>query len=368
MIKKILSGLVLFAFFTIPTVVLGANQNLILSQTAFNITQGKEATGIIASPGDTLRYTLSTTNSDKKTIFGYIASIDLIDVLDDSELLISDSDPFKLEGKSIKFNPVDIQANEKVTHRFAVKVNNKPVNFVLKSKYGNGLWLGISKVGVLALNAETSLYVRNVSRKEDKFKVETEAFFGEQLEYLLWVKNVGNLALTNLEVKPMMPFQGKVLLALDTGATLVNQAKPSALTLTNNSWSTLFSKLIQNDTLHLKFKAVVSDETERQLVIAVSVRANDLTVQNASAPIWVVKKPVAKPEDKKEEKKVEEKKQEEVKIQPAVAQTTTVVPVKVLPKAGANEAIGASALSVVSIFGLIYRRQKKWLDILLRGL
>lgn len=367
MIKKILSGLVLLAFFTIPTIVLGANQNLILSQTAFNITQGKEATGVIASPGDTLRYTLSTANSDKKTVFGYVTSIDLIDVLDDSEILILDSDPFKLEGKSIKFSPVDIQSGEQVTHRFAVKVNNKPVNFVLKSKYGNGLWIGISKVGVLATNAETALYVRNVSKKEDTFRLETKAEKGEILEYLLWVKNTGNLALTKLEVKPALPLQNGKLLLLDTNATLVNQAKPKALLVTDNSWTPFLEKLIPSDTLHLKFKATVNDGTERQLAAAVSLRGENLTIQNASAAIWVVK-PATKPEEKKEEKKVEEKKQEEAKIQPAVAAATTVAGVLILPKAGVNEAIGASALSVVSILGLIYRRQRKWLDILLKQL
>lgn len=202
---------------------------------------------------------------------------------------------------------------------------------------------------------DAAMYVRNVSKKEGKFSERTEASKGEVVEYLFWVKNVGGNPVTNLQIKPSLPFGN--LLTLDTSGTLIIHTQSSSIGLSDGYWTGIVvPKLIKNDTFHIRFKATVSDDkAPRQLVAAMLVKSDNTEIQKVEAPIWVVKaSETATPEQPKEEQKPAEQ-----TLEKKLALHTKPQKISVLPRGGANGIAYSAIASGLLLLGLgVYRRKK----------
>jgi uncharacterized repeat protein (TIGR01451 family) len=93
-------------------------------KTASNISRGiSDANNTTALPGETIKYTLTTTNKGKATIKDYVVNENISDVLDYADL-IDTGGATKNEENILVWPKSDIKANKTVTFSFTIKVKD----------------------------------------------------------------------------------------------------------------------------------------------------------------------------------------------------------------------------------------------------
>ncbi|MBI4049992.1 MAG: DUF11 domain-containing protein [Candidatus Doudnabacteria bacterium] len=109
-------------------------------KTAFNLTQGVDATSIAANPGDSIVYTLYFKNTGAAQLSGIIIEDNIQDILQLAQ--ITDQGGAVSVNGSIKYASVDIPVGVEVSRSFTVRVRN-PSEFpaghdsVMTNIYGN---------------------------------------------------------------------------------------------------------------------------------------------------------------------------------------------------------------------------------------
>lgn len=120
-------------------------------KTAKNITQGiNDAGGTTAKPGDTIEYTLTTTNKGKVTIQDYVVNEGIGDVLDYSTV-VSLHGGTKGEYEIVSWPKEDIPGNSSIENKITVKIKDilpdtpasatdpKHFDMVMTNVYGNAV-------------------------------------------------------------------------------------------------------------------------------------------------------------------------------------------------------------------------------------
>lgn len=112
--------------------------NIVLSKKAYNDTKMVDATLQMADRGNTITYTLTTTNNGNADAVNYIIRDDLSGVLPLAD--IADTRGGIVSGNMITYPAVTIKPGETVTKTFVVKVKTTlapTLSFQMKNTYGN---------------------------------------------------------------------------------------------------------------------------------------------------------------------------------------------------------------------------------------
>ena len=99
---------------------LAAGTSFALRKTAFNLTQGVDATTVAANPGDIIVYTLNYRNTGGGTIAGAVIEDSIHDVLELSQ--ITNQGGATSVNSVIRYPPVDVPAGVEVSRTFQVRV------------------------------------------------------------------------------------------------------------------------------------------------------------------------------------------------------------------------------------------------------
>ena len=128
--------------------------NLDFKKATFNDTQGKDATTVLANPGDTITYTLTISNNGNDTASGVEVKDDISDVLEYANPL----DQVSITNGVISLGTVNIPASENVSKTFRVQVKNplpgnsqngKHFDFKMENTYGNTVIIEIKRPGAI---------------------------------------------------------------------------------------------------------------------------------------------------------------------------------------------------------------------------
>ncbi|QQS23304.1 DUF11 domain-containing protein [bacterium] len=118
--------------------------NIVQAKTAFNNTKNADAVSVKAERGNTITFTLKTTNSGTADSVNYIITDDLSGVLPLADLV--DLGGATLEGNILTFPAVTIKPGETITKTFQVKVKSSlaaNLSFQIKNTYGNTVVIDI---------------------------------------------------------------------------------------------------------------------------------------------------------------------------------------------------------------------------------
>lgn len=180
------------------------------SKTAWNDTQGKDATPVVAHAGDQITYHLVTKNTGTANSANFVIEDGIRDILDYADIVsISDlgtavnvpNDALRDNQTLVRYPAVTIQPGQTVDRNLVVKVKNPipttPQNgnafdFVMFNRYGNSVVIVIEH-GAPVVTIQKD--VRNVTKGETAFIDSNTANPGDTLEYQVKVKNMSNKAI-----------------------------------------------------------------------------------------------------------------------------------------------------------------------------
>lgn len=131
------------------------NVTLTLSKTAYNVSQGKDATTVIAKPGDVINYSLFVKNSGSLPATGYVFEDNITDVLELSDLTTYNG--ATINGQTLVWSAMTIPANLTIEKTFSVVVKNPlPTNtdYVMTNVFGNQVKVSV-KAPFVAPNTGT---------------------------------------------------------------------------------------------------------------------------------------------------------------------------------------------------------------------
>ncbi len=180
-------------------------------KSAFNVTQNRDATTILANAGDVIKYTLKTGNTGN-TSTAYTVSDDISDILEYAN--VTNTNGAEVVAGVIKWSQTTINAGQTITNTFDVKVKSPlPTggDFLMVNIYGNAVSVGIAQPTPLPPSLNIQKLVRNVSRNEQNFTLSNSAIPGETLEYKVWFKNVGQGLATGVVLQDVLPANVKYL-------------------------------------------------------------------------------------------------------------------------------------------------------------
>lgn len=122
----------------ITTTTKPGSPNITQSKRAFNNTKNVDATSVHADRGNTITFTLTTTNTGSADYNNYVIRDDLSQVLPLAEIV--DLGGGRLEGNTLVFPSVDIDKGDTVTKTFKVRVKSSlssTLSYQIKNTYGN---------------------------------------------------------------------------------------------------------------------------------------------------------------------------------------------------------------------------------------
>ncbi|MBI2607521.1 MAG: DUF11 domain-containing protein [Candidatus Doudnabacteria bacterium] len=120
--------------------VVGGNIDLVLSKSAYNLTQGRDATAVTARAGDQIEYILRVENRGNATATNFVIEDSIADILELADLLSYSGATFDSSARVLRWPSENIGAGQTVEKRFSVRVKS-PVpggtDLVMTNVYGN---------------------------------------------------------------------------------------------------------------------------------------------------------------------------------------------------------------------------------------
>lgn len=119
-----------------------------LRKTAFNVTQGADATTVAANPGDVISYTLYYKNTGQTTIQNAVIQDDIHDVEELAQ--VSDQGGAVSVNSSIVYAPIDVPPGVEISRTFQVRVKDASLfpassDLVMDNVYGNEIRVLVRK-------------------------------------------------------------------------------------------------------------------------------------------------------------------------------------------------------------------------------
>ncbi len=114
------------------------NPNITQSKRAFNNTKNVDATSVQADRGNTITFTLTTTNTGRGDARNYVIRDDLSQVLPLVDVISTNGGT--INGNTLTYPAIDIDAGETVTKTFTVRVKSSlssTLSYQIKNTYGN---------------------------------------------------------------------------------------------------------------------------------------------------------------------------------------------------------------------------------------
>ena len=161
---------------------------IVQSKSAFNVTQGKDATQVMARPGDLIRYTLVTQNTGNATEHGYIVRDDISDLFNYSS--VTNTGSGTIEGNEIVYPARDIAPSARLEDTFEVTIKaatSWPTGGSLTMRNTYGSQEVVVPVGTV-IKWKTAF---NETQGVDA--TTTKAHPGDVIRYTLYTKNNGAL-------------------------------------------------------------------------------------------------------------------------------------------------------------------------------
>ncbi len=129
---------------TVYTTPKSGSPNIVLSKAAFNNTKNVNATTVNADRGNTITFTLTTTNTGDADAVNYVISDDLSGVLPLADLI--DNAGATLNGNILSYPAMTIKPGETVTKTFKVYVKTSlapSLSYQIRNTYGNTVVINI---------------------------------------------------------------------------------------------------------------------------------------------------------------------------------------------------------------------------------
>ena len=117
-----------------------AGTSIELSKRVFNVSQGKDATSVVANAGDVIDYFFVVENKGSSPVSNYVIEDSIADVVQLADLIQFGGASLDASTKVLKFPAVTIPANGKIEKIFTVKVKNPiPSNtdYIMSNTFGN---------------------------------------------------------------------------------------------------------------------------------------------------------------------------------------------------------------------------------------
>ncbi len=118
--------------------------NIVQVKSAFNNTKNVDATTVNAARGDTITFTLKTTNNGTADAVNYVITDDLSGVLPLADLI--DNGGATLNGNILSYPAITIKPGETVTKTFVVKVKSSlapTLSYQIRNTYGNTVVINV---------------------------------------------------------------------------------------------------------------------------------------------------------------------------------------------------------------------------------
>ncbi len=120
------------------------NPNIVLSKSAFNNSKNVDATTVNADRGNTITFTLKTTNTGTADAVNYVIQDDLSGVLPLADLI--ESNGGTLNGNILSYPAMTIKPGETVTKTFKVNIKTSlapNLSYQIKNTYGNTVVINV---------------------------------------------------------------------------------------------------------------------------------------------------------------------------------------------------------------------------------
>lgn len=127
----------------------------VLSIVASNQTKNQDATAVNANPNDIIVYTLNVENPTDKVISGFVAEVNIADVMELATLVDAQGANFNAGTGSLIWTPLDIPEKGILQKTFTVRVKEDlPQNSdnVMKTKFNNEVVVNVSAPAVAGDN------------------------------------------------------------------------------------------------------------------------------------------------------------------------------------------------------------------------
>ena len=118
--------------------------NIVLSKKAYNDTKKVDATTVNATRGDTITFTLTTTNTGTADAVNYVITDDLSQVLPLADIVSATGG--QINGNVLTYPAMTIKPGETVTKQFTVRIKTSlapTLSFQIKNTYGNTVVINI---------------------------------------------------------------------------------------------------------------------------------------------------------------------------------------------------------------------------------
>lgn len=245
--------------------------NIVKSKLAKNLTSGIEGTDIQANPGDSVRYTLKTTNNGG-TATNVAVEDGVADVLELSEITnISDAGAVFTgtgsgnDSEVVRWPSVTINPGETLVRSFEVKIKNPLPNnpesgfhfdFIMFNVFGNEVFVRLPRPTPGQSNLAITKQVRNVTTNETNFVKANQANPGDTLEYKINFSNTGTAPADSVVLSDTLPAN----VQFRTGTTLISRNGGAEQTFADGITTSGINigTLSASDTGYVKFRVSVA--------------------------------------------------------------------------------------------------------------
>jgi len=258
--------------------------NIVKHKSAFNDTKKVEAQSVSASIGDSITYTLVTSNTGNVAT-EYEISDDIMQVLQ-STFVTGISDGGQVTGNEIKWSKVNIAPDEKVIRTFNVKVKTVANGTKFVNTYGDTVTIIVEVPVVKTPVLHIEKLVRNVTTNDGAFVKSNQAFAGDTLEYLINFSNTGNGPADRVKISDCLPANTEYL----ASTTRISRNGGFEQTVVDGIAGSgiILDSIPAGETDFIKFRVITS-----ATLAAGQVLTNTVTIENLSdtASTTIVEQP-----------------------------------------------------------------------------
>jgi len=326
---------------------------ILKSKSAYNTTEAKDATTVVAESNDEIVYTLRTTNTGSLGT-DVVVEDGIADVLEYANF-VSASDGGVLvdgsagtnESKIVRYPSIILNPGVTAERSFTVSVKNPlpaatfdgfHFDDKMYNKYGNEILIDILRPTPVVHNPDLVIdkVVRNVSKDQVVYVEANTAQAGDTLEYMITVGNTGEGPAEGVRVYDLLPANVAYDNSYDA-VTIVNGIVYEFIGSVTEGFT--IDKLEPGESVYVVFRAKTSTD----------LATNEHLINTAYA------------EDEGE--RISDTAETVIEQKVVVIETPEKIIVKTLPKTGATTGVIAGLASLVAGLNLVYLKKRKELGL-----
>lgn len=247
--------------------------NIVKEKAGFNNTKNKSVAGLKSNIGDTVTYTLTTSNIGNASIDFEIKD-DITQVLENASVL-SISDGGEVVGSEIKWPSTVIDPGEREVRTFQVKIKDVADGTSFTNTYGNSVTVNVEVLVDLVPCLHIEKLVRNVTTNDGVFVKSNQAFAGDTLEYMINFSNTGNGPADRVRISDVLPANTQYV----TGTTRISRNGGSEQTLVDGIAGSgiILDTIPAGEKDFIKFRVITSSSLAVGETLINTASINDLS-------------------------------------------------------------------------------------------